>query len=370
MRADPIAASIAEFHRRYRDLHGHGSLTEAIEFVNLRCVASCQPPAPLPAVCGPERVFRRAACARSRSIRGRAIATSLSTSAAISVPAAGIEGPAIIEQGDTTTVIHPGQSCIGAASGSLVICWERLTVIDPVTLEVLRNRFNSIAEEIQLTLLRSSYSVILKEGEDCSAAVFSAAGEIIAQSTALPQHMGAFIPALARIVEEFPVTEMQPGDIFCMNDPHDGGTHLPDLVVAMPVVVGGRVVAFSVCLAHQEDIGGKVPGSMPTNSTEIFQEGLIIPPSQLHVAGVPNRTLFKLIERNVRLPRLVLGDIGAQIAAVTNGARRIEDSLPAYGSDLVLGLHATPARLRRAVDPGAHRRDPGRGLFLHRLHGQ
>jgi N-methylhydantoinase B len=211
-----------------------------------------------------------------------------------------------------------------------------MTPIDPVTLEVLRNRFDSIAEEIQLTLLRSSYSVILKEGEDCSAAVFSAAGEIIAQSTALPQHMGAFIPALARIIEEFPAAGMQAGDIYCMNDPHDGGTHLPDLVVAMPVLIDGRVVAFSICLAHQEDIGGKVAGSMPTDSTEIFQEGLIIPPSQLHSAGEPNRTLLKLIERNVRLPRMVLGDIGAQIAAVTNGARRIEELFRRYGSDVVL----------------------------------
>ena len=207
---------------------------------------------------------------------------------------------------------------------------------DPITLEVLRNRFDSIAEEIQLTLLRSSYSVILKEGEDCSAAVFSAAGEIIAQSTALPQHMGAFIPAVARIIAEFPLSEMQAGDIYCMNDPHDGGTHLPDLVVAMPVIFDGRVVAFSVCLAHQEDIGGKVPGSMPTDSTEIFEEGLIIPPSQLHMAGVPNRTLLKLIERNVRLPRMVLGDIGAQIAAVSNGAGRIEQLFAAYGGDTVL----------------------------------
>jgi N-methylhydantoinase B len=211
-----------------------------------------------------------------------------------------------------------------------------MAAIDPVTLEVLRNRLDSIAEEIQLTLLRSSYSVILKEGEDCSAAVFNAAGEIIAQSTALPQHMGAFIPALARIIAEFPLGEMQPGDIYCMNDPHDGGTHLPDLVVAMPVFVERGVVAFSVCLAHQEDIGGKVPGSMPTDSTEIFEEGLIIPPSQLHLAGMPNRTLLKLIERNVRLPRMVLGDIAAQIAAVSNGARRIEQLFAAYGSDTVL----------------------------------
>ncbi len=194
--------------------------------------------------------------------------------------------------------------------------------------------------------------MILKEGEDCSAAVFSAEGEIIAQSTALPQHMGAFIPALARIIAEFPLAEMQSGDIFCMNDPHDGGTHLPDLVMAMPVVVSGRVVAFSVCLAHQEDIGGKVPGSMPTDSTEIFEEGLIIPPSQLHVAGVPNRTLLKLIEHNVRLPRMVLGDIGAQVAVVTNGARRIAELFANYGSATVLAYMRHPLdyaeRLTRA----------------------
>ena len=205
---------------------------------------------------------------------------------------------------------------------------------DPITLEVLRNRFDSIAEEIQHTLLRSSYSVILKEGEDCSAAVFNARGEIVAQSTALPQHMGAFIPALARIMAEYP--DMHPGDIYAMNDPHDGGTHLPDLIIVAPAMLDGRVVAFSVCLAHQEDVGGKVPGSMPTDSTEIYQEGLIVPPLALYEAGVPNRTLFKMIERNVRLPRQVLGDVGAQVSAATVGRERILDLCRAYGTETVL----------------------------------
>lgn len=208
--------------------------------------------------------------------------------------------------------------------------------IDPITLEVLRNRFDAIAGEIQFTLLRVAYSVILKEGEDCSAAIFNARGEIIAQSTALPQHMGAFIPALARIIAVYPLDTMRAGDIYTMNDPHDGGTHLPDLIVAAPVVVDGQVVAFSVCLAHQEDFGGKVPGSMPTNSTEIYEEGLIVPPLKLYDGGKPDATLFKLIERNVRLPRQVLGDIDAQVSAVTVGSNRIADLCKSEGTGKVL----------------------------------
>jgi N-methylhydantoinase B len=207
---------------------------------------------------------------------------------------------------------------------------------DPITLEVLRNRFDAIAAEIQLTLLRSAFSVILKEGEDCSAAIFNARGEIVAQSTALPQHMGAFIPALARIMRAFPLATMRAGDIYTMNDPHDGGTHLPDLIIAAPAIVDGRLVGFSVCLAHQEDFGGKVPGSMPTDSTEIYQEGLIVPPLKLHDAGRPDMTLLKIIQRNVRLPREVLGDIGAQISAVTVGCNRIADVCRSHGVATVL----------------------------------
>jgi N-methylhydantoinase B len=210
------------------------------------------------------------------------------------------------------------------------------SAIDPITLEVLRNRFDAIAAETQTVLLRSSYSVILKEGEDCSAALFNAKGEIVAQSTALPQHMGAFIPALARIMATYPTATMRDGDIYTMNDPHDGGTHLPDLIVVAPVFAEGRVVAFSVSLAHQEDMGGKVPGSMPTDSTDIWQEGLIVPPLALYEAGVPNRTLFKMIERNVRLPRQVLGDLAAQVSAVSVGRERLREVCRQYGTRTVL----------------------------------
>jgi N-methylhydantoinase B len=204
-------------------------------------------------------------------------------------------------------------------------------VFDPVTLEVIRNRLDGIAAEVQSTLLRSAYSVILKEGEDCSAGLFDSRGQIIAQSTALPQHMGAFIPAMRRLLQAFPAADAREGDVYVMNDPHDGGTHLPDVIVARPVLCDGVTVGFAVCLAHQEDIGGKVPGSMPTDSTEIFQEGLILPPLALYLAGELNLTLTAIIERNVRLPRLVLGDLSAQVAAVAVGARRLGELFAEYG---------------------------------------
>ena len=202
---------------------------------------------------------------------------------------------------------------------------------DPVTLEVIRNRLDGIAAEVQTTLLRSAYSVILKEGEDCSAGLFNARGEIIAQSTALPQHMAAFIPAMRRLLEAYPAETAHPRDVYVMNDPHDGGTHLPDIIVSRPVLVDAQVVGFAVCLAHQEDIGGKVPGSMPTDSTEIFQEGLILPPLKLYDRGTVNATLVAIIERNVRLPKLVLGDLSAQVSAVTVGARRLAELFEDYG---------------------------------------
>jgi N-methylhydantoinase B len=206
-------------------------------------------------------------------------------------------------------------------------------VIDPILREVIRNRLDVITAEMETALVRSAYSVILKEGQDCSAALFNARGEIVAQACALPQHMGAFIPALGRILEAFPPATMRDGDIYALNDPHDGGTHLPDLIVAVPAFSEGALAGFSVNLAHQEDIGGKVPGSMPADAVEIYQEGLIVPPLRLYEAGRPNETFFALLRRNVRIPEVVLGDIGAQVAAGRLGQRRLVGLCERYGAE-------------------------------------
>jgi N-methylhydantoinase B len=205
--------------------------------------------------------------------------------------------------------------------------------IDPITLEVIYNRLNAIADEMQSVILRSSNSVIIKEVGDCSAAIFDAEGEAIAHAIALPIHLGVMSSGVRATIAAFPVDQMQDGDVYVLNDPYGGGTHLPDILVTMPVVHEGVPVAITAVLAHHQDVGGMVAGSMPAHATEIFQEGLIIPPLRLHSAGVENETLVAMIERNVRLPTEVMGDVHAQVGAATAGRDRLLELLDDYGAE-------------------------------------
>jgi N-methylhydantoinase B len=196
--------------------------------------------------------------------------------------------------------------------------------LDPITLEVYRHRLETIAEEMQNTLLKSAYSIMLKESGDCSCAVFSAAGETIAQAVSNPLHLASFLPASAAVLARFPAATMQDGDVFILNDPYNGGTHIPDIIIIVPVFAAERLVALGCSLGHHQDMGGMAPGSMPANATELYQEGFIIPPSRLYSAGQINETLVELLLRNVRTPNEVYGDLMAQVAAGKTAARRIQ----------------------------------------------
>lgn len=195
---------------------------------------------------------------------------------------------------------------------------------DLVTLEVLRNRLDVIAEEMEYTLLRTSYSSIVKEALDASAALFLADGQMIAQATALPVHLGSVIPAVTPMLQEFPAKDLREGDVIIMNDPYEGGTHVPDIILLVPVRVDGATVGLACSLAHHQEIGGKTPGSVPVDATEIYQEGLLIPPMKLYNRGRLNRTLEQILRKNVRLPDTLFGDIHAQVAAGRVGAQRLQ----------------------------------------------
>ena len=151
--------------------------------------------------------------------------------------------------------------------------------LDPVTVEVVRNKLDGIANEMELTLLKSSFSPIVKEGLDASASLFTLQGETLAQAVAIPIHLATLIPCIARILSEFPLETMREGDLYCMNDPYLGGTHLPDIAVVMPVFARGRPLAFAAAMTHHQDVGGMAPGSVPTDATEVFQEGIRLPPT-------------------------------------------------------------------------------------------
>ena len=209
---------------------------------------------------------------------------------------------------------------------------------DPITVEVVRNKLEGIANEMQSTLFRSSFSPIVKEGLDASASLFTLEGETLAQAIAIPIHLATLIPVVRAILDEFPAATMINGDVYIMNDPYLGGTHLPDIALVMPIFHDGRPVAFSAAMTHHQDVGGMSPGSVPTNATEIYQEGIRIPPLKFMERGVLNETLMKMLRLNVRLPDSFTGDLNAQIAACEIGRRRLGELATRYGSATLTGI--------------------------------
>ena len=209
----------------------------------------------------------------------------------------------------------------------------RHAALDAFRIEILSNALNAITEDIQLTLLRSAYSQVVKEAQDASCAIFTAEGRMVAQPVVVPGHLGSMRFMLQAVLQEFPAETLKPGDVFMNNDPYRGGSHLPDISVFRPVFHEGKLVAFTGCMIHYTDVGGMVPGSNPVKATELYQEGLIIPPVKLYDCGQPNKTMFDMISANVRNPDIFMGDLRAQEGALMKGEERLRDLLARYGAD-------------------------------------
>ncbi len=235
---------------------------------------------------------------------------------------------------------------------------------DPVTLEVLRHRLDCIAEEMETTLLKSSCSPIVKEGLDASASIFTVDGTTLAQACAIPIHLGTLIPAVGEILRAFPAERMQPGDVYFLNDPYCGGTHLPDFAVVMPVFAGQRLIALAATMTHHQDVGGKTAGSVPTDSTEIYQEGLRVPAVQWARAGRFDETLTRILRQNVRIPDIFLGDLHAQVAACKIAAVRLAASAAKLGDNTMLAAFQLLLDRSEAMTREALRQLP-RGTWRH-----
>ncbi|MBI4505645.1 MAG: hydantoinase B/oxoprolinase family protein [Chloroflexi bacterium] len=204
-------------------------------------------------------------------------------------------------------------------------------MIDPVALQVVKGRLDVIAEEMQLALMRSAYSPSVKEAGDCSSGLLDPTGQLIAQGTSNPVHLGSLEPAAQGIMRDFPMEQMQDGDVYILNDPYCGGQHLPDIIMLVPFFDAQGIVGFGCTLAHHQDMGGSAPGSNPTDTTEIYQEGLRIPPTCLYRAGELNEAVRNFIQSNVRIPQLVWGDVRAQLAACLVAKRRMLDTCAEFG---------------------------------------
>lgn len=209
--------------------------------------------------------------------------------------------------------------------------------IDPITAELFRNALTALGDEMALTIYRTAYSGVLKNIMDFSAAICDARGRLAAQGLSLPGHLCSIPVALQAAIRRY-ADDIAEGDVLVMNDPYEGGMHLPDIFVFKPVFHAGRLIAYAATICHHTDVGGRVPGSNASDSTEIYAEGLRIPPLKLYERGKRNETLFRMIERNVRIPTRVFGDLRSQLAACEIAARGMADLVTHHGEANVRAL--------------------------------
>ena len=214
-----------------------------------------------------------------------------------------------------------------------------ISLDDPITFAVVKNAMDAIVDEVAYTVIRTARSEIVKDVMDYSAAICDAKGEMVAQAKTIAQHLGAIPEAMAAVQTKWG-GRLQSGDAVIMNDPYSGGMHLPDIFMFYPIFDGSDILAWSVVICHHTDVGGRVPGSNAADSTEIYQEGLRIPPLKLFRAGVIDEVLEAVISLNVRVPDRVIGDLRAQYAACQVGAREIGRLVTRYGAERMRGYLA------------------------------
>lgn len=204
--------------------------------------------------------------------------------------------------------------------------------IDVITREVIRGGLEYIAEEMGIILRNAAYSTNIKERMDHSCALFDHEGRMLAQAEHIPVHLGA-MPIAVRSIEKKFEGEIYPGDSFILNDPYLGGTHLPDITIITPIFFKNDLAGYSVSRAHHNDIGGMAPGSMPGNATEIFQEGLRIPPVKLVSKGEISKDILNLIMINSRTPKIRKGDLMAQLSSNWTGEKRLQELITQKGME-------------------------------------
>jgi N-methylhydantoinase B len=195
--------------------------------------------------------------------------------------------------------------------------------IDPVRRELIKNALIGICDTMLVMIVRTARSTNIKNTMDFSAAICDAAGQLVAQGLAVPAHLGAIMPALKGCLDAFG-DDIHDGDILASNDPYSGCSHLNDIFMFKPVFVEGERIAVLCLILHHTDLGGRVPGGNAADSSEIFQEGLIIPPSKICEAGKANTTLLGILEHNTRIPQRMMGDIHAQMAALNTAEKELK----------------------------------------------
>ena len=358
--AEFLARLTANFHQRYEELYSYNQQDQEVRLVTLRAAAV-------------GKLARIAQLDRAGEASGASPAGSrpaylgewqeTPTYASDELPAgAEIAGPAILESEFTTILVWPGDHATIDAMGGVKlrvnlkaagVAPDEQPDADPITLAVVEHRLESIAQEMTEAMLRTAMSQILNSSRDFSTAILDGDCQLVAQGEGIPVHISA-LPVAGAAVRDYFGDDIHDGDLFILNDPYFGGSHLPDITIIRPVFHDGRLLFYGVNRAHHSDVGGGTHGGYNPGANEIFQEGLRIPPLKLYDRGVPRYDLLQMMSANVRQSENFLGDLNAQIGSVMLAARRIEDLLAEYGADRLMAvvaeiLAATERQVRRFI---------------------
>lgn len=209
-----------------------------------------------------------------------------------------------------------------------------MKTVDPITTEIIRNAFISIAKDMNATLIRSAFTPVIYEGKDCSVALIDEKGDVLGQSLGLPLFLGNLEICVKLIAEEHGWDYFKEGDVFYMNDSYMTGTHLNDSTIIMPIFWGGNRIGFAASRAHWLDVGAKDPGT-PVDSHEIYQEGVRWGPTRLYESGKPRDDVIDLLRRNSRFGEATVGDMNAQVAAGRTGEKRLHALFDRFGVETI-----------------------------------
>lgn len=374
--AEPLETLAGRYHAEHRLRYGYDRQEQTIEVVAARVEAINRGAQEKPLSHTVETYEARPLRSVSLLFNGQPIETGVYDRDTLH-PGAKLPGPALISEPLATTVIDPGWEAemlsggeliarrvakkSDAASGQIVPTSRDLTTADPILLEILNNQFAAIAEQMGVALQNTSVSVNVKERLDFSCALFTAAGDLIANAPHIPVHLGAMSETVKATIDKHP--QMRLGDVFVTNDPYHGGSHLPDVTVITPVFVGEKDSApsfFAASRAHHAEIGGIAAGSMPSGSTNLAEEGVLIDNFKLIDAGTPRwqemETILTEAPYPSRKPSDNLADIAAQIAANHHGLEDLQRMVHQYGLDMVIAyaghIQAAAARKTRLALSG------------------
>ncbi|MCH2674294.1 MAG: hydantoinase B/oxoprolinase family protein [Dehalococcoidia bacterium] len=349
------------FHSRYQELYSYSQSEQEIRLVTLRVsLVGRLPKLDPPPV---DRVNTDTVKAKGR----RKVYLSGWTDATVYEitelpPGSLVNGPAVLESDFTTVLVEAGDKATIDSYGGieLQVCLDTedspevvTTRPDPVTLAVVEHRLESIAREMTEVMLRTAMSQILNSSRDFSTALLDGDCQLVAQGEGIPVHVSA-LPVAGAAVRDYFGDTISEGDLFILNDPYFGGSHLPDITIIRPVFHQGRLLFYAVNRAHHSDVGGGTHGGYNPRATEIFQEGIRIPPLKLYDKGVPREDVLQMLSANVRQPENFLGDLNAQIGSVMIAAQRIASLLETYGPDRLLAaveeiLSATERQVRQFI---------------------